>query len=52
MDTMTAQELDQLVDLLRKLKKHLKAGGAPLSLISNISDMRKATTFARKIGLR
>ena len=48
---MTTDELDQLVALLRKLKSHLRKGGAPLGLLGVISDMRKCTNAARKIGL-
>ena len=48
---MTTDELEQLVALLRKLKAHLKKGGAPLGLLAIISDMRKCTNAARKIGL-
>ena len=48
---MTAEELEQLVILLRKLKTHLRKGGAPLGLLGVISDMRKCTNAARKIGL-
>jgi len=48
---MTEADLDQLVVLLRKLKAHLKAKGAPLALMGTIADVRKATTQARKLGL-